>query len=416
MDNFFKNIKDNLENRPEPAFDERGWRDMENRLDRKRWGGAGMFAWALPIALAMLFLSNIFFFKKLNDANTKINNLELIADTIYKTRYIYQYDTVYHTSVETEYVTITKQIKPDFYTSQIAYKNLSENFYRSNQINTNHSSLTFAELKYLFDDEQEGESSNFVENSQDDQFVGLVATPFIGNPLFPLGYQSEFAQLAYLDVPAEDLKRRKRPLKKVGSSFLPINFQAGIMGGLAFPQYENVIESGGFSVGIYGAVIFSERIRLWTSASYYRVEFKSDEMGKTLGIPEITIPDDEYEFVEASINQPFYQYTLGLEYILLPKNKWSPYFGVGYALASMRSYEVGYDFEHITDNRELSEEEMVERNELISNMALFDAGVQVDLSNRIGFQLEGYYRWHGNNNGLLITNLFGVRTKLLYNF
>jgi len=405
MDDLFKNIKDNLDNRDEPSFNKGAWKDMEKRLDRKPWMGFGTVGWALPLALGLLFLSNIFFFKKLNDANEKISKIELKADTIHQTKYIYQYDTIYRQSVEKQYVVMT-QPRVDFYPLQAFNRNAPGFYSSSNKVDFAPIQLTFADLKNMFDEEI-GASDAFEKPR-------LSGIPYIGSNFRLLDENSNYPELSYLSPPAI-VKKKKRPFQKLAADVQPIDFQVGVIGGLAYPLHEQVAETSGFAFGIHSAMTFSEKIRMWAEVSYYKVEFKSDVMGEGLGIPEIPVPDD-YDFVEASVNQPFYQYVFGLQYIFNTKNDWNPYFGIGYTFASMRSYEVSYDFENDVDGFELSIEEMNDRSDLITNMVLFNAGVEGKLSKHIGLQLEGYYRWDGNKNGLLITDMLGIRSKLVYNF
>ncbi len=429
MDDFYKNIKDNLENRPEPPFNERAWQDMEKRLNTKPGNSIKAFGlfWFLPLVLGSLLLSNIFFYKKLNDANEKISHLEFRTDTIHQTHIIYQYDTIYRNSVKTEYVVISKQLPSNFYTSQASYFNHPSAYSnRSNWINTSLAPLTFAELKYLFEDEQVNETPFLAENNlltQENgespyasQSIALQVTPYLKTQRAPLIYESAPVVFSYLDPPADNKKVRKRPLQKLARDLQPTGFEIGMLGGFAFPQHHQVAETKGYSVGIYGAMSFSDNIRMWAETSYYKIEFKSNEIGKSLGIPEIELPDDDYKFHEASVHQPFLQYVLGLQYVFYPKNKWKPYFGLGYTVASMKPYEVSYDFNHVTDDLELSIEENIHRNDLIMNMALFKGGIEGKLANRIGLKLEGYYRWNGNKKGLVVTNIYGIRSLLIYKF
>ena len=413
MDDFYKNIKDNLESREEPQFDERAWKDMKKRLNKKPWNGTPIFGWfwVLPLALGSLFLSNIFFFKKLNEANEKISKLELKRDTIYETKYVYQYDTIYQQRVEKQYVVMT-QPHFDFYPSQLAYFNSSTNYSpQSNWVNSAQNSLTFAELKYLFDDENE---NPLTENSTLNTPSALFASPFIESDITKLKNDSEYPMLTYLDPVYH--KKKKRPFQKLAADIQPFDFQAGVLGGFAFPQHEQLAETKGYSVGIFGSMSFSNHIRMWGEGSYYKVEFKSNVMGESLGIPVIEVPDDNYEFNEASVHQPFLQYTLGLQYVFYPKNKWKPYFGVGYTFSSMLPYEVSYDFDHENDDLELSIEESIHRSETIMNMALITGGIEGKLSKRIGLKLEGYFRWNGNKEGLMVTNVYGIRSLLFYKF
>ena len=235
MDDLFKNIKDNLDNRPEPTFDKKAWQDMEKRLDKKPWRGGGLFAWALPVALAVLFMSNLFFFKKLNDANEKISKIELRADTIFQTKYIYQYDTLYRERVETQYVTLAPEVRY-FYIP-------SNNFASSKSRKTsNFAPANFSEMKHLFDDSSNENYHTLAENSSQANSVKEVA--FLTAELSPLAYESSETKLSLLDIPAEQ-KRKKRPFQKLASEMQPTGFQLGMIIGLAYPQHANVAETSG---------------------------------------------------------------------------------------------------------------------------------------------------------------------------
>ena len=212
------------------------------------------------------------------------------------------------------------------------------------------------------------------------------------------------------------MKARKRPLQKIARNLNPTGFQLGISGGLAFPQNEKISESRGYSFGIHGEMSFSKSLRLWLEANYYKVKFETHEADRKLGVPILPPPSDDYIFSDAHVVDPFIQYSIGLQYLFYAHKKWKPYLGLGYSAASLLPYEIRYDFIHATEDIDLSIQEEIDRYDFIMNMFLFSGGVEGELSKRLCFQLEGYYRWNGTNDGVVVPDILGLRSKFIYKF
>ena len=103
MDDFFQQFRENLENRPEPAFEERDWRGMERLLDEqgKKRPFAPAWWWVLPF-LILLLAANAFVLLEQRKANQKLSELASRRDTVYHTRVVYLTDTIYQTVVAGE--------------------------------------------------------------------------------------------------------------------------------------------------------------------------------------------------------------------------------------------------------------------------------------------------------------------------
>ena len=118
MDNFFKQFKENLDNLPEPAFEERDWQALAHRLSpqREKRPIATWVLWFLAPLFLMSLAANGFQYKTWKNAQKQIAWLEnrsetaktvvIQSDTIYKIHTIYEHDTVYKTKIlrETEIV------------------------------------------------------------------------------------------------------------------------------------------------------------------------------------------------------------------------------------------------------------------------------------------------------------------------
>lgn len=423
MDDFFKNIKDNLEDRQEPAFSEGAWRNMEKRLNKKPWRGIPFFTWVLPFVLISLFLSNLFFYKELNKANAKISQLEFKTDTIFKTQCIYHYDTVFSNQVETKYIAVSSPVRANVYRSTGYDFSIFELPLGSDWINRTRAPLTFSDLNDLFEGRIQSygqlvksQQLSTVQNDESPKSKLLQDFSFLPSKSSNLEYSSNLVGLRNVAIPAEAKKFRKRPVRKFVENLRPNGFRLGINGGLAFPRGKDLAEPEGYFYGIRMEFPFSENLRLWTEVSYFKVNFKTDVVDEKIGIPAPQPPSDLFAFSEAKVVQPFIEYGLGFQYLFYAHKKWKPYLGLGYTAASILPYEIRYDFAHVSENSELSIDKDVQRDGFISNMLLLNGGVEAKLSKKIHFQLEGYYRWNGSNGGVLIPDILGLKTKLIYKF
>ena len=120
MDNFFKQFKDNLDNQPEPVFEEHGWLSLEKKLTDKsdKRPLSSLLLWLLAPLFLMSLGTNGFQYNQLKNTQQKMTLLEnrfdsvshntvvFQSDTIFKIKTIYERDTVFKTKIlhETEIV------------------------------------------------------------------------------------------------------------------------------------------------------------------------------------------------------------------------------------------------------------------------------------------------------------------------
>src|SRR5262245_18424900 len=106
MEDFLRRFRENLERRPEPAFEERDWEDLHGRLDRhgKKRRPAAAWWW---VVLPFLLLSSgptAFFYHKMKEARRQIDAMAMKRDTVFLTRTISRADTIYRTRILREYL------------------------------------------------------------------------------------------------------------------------------------------------------------------------------------------------------------------------------------------------------------------------------------------------------------------------
>ena len=82
MNRFFTTIRDNLNNRPEPKFEENDWLALQEQLPQKptRSFGAAAIWWLLPFVIISLG-SNAFLFSELKSTKKMVTEIGFQKDT-----------------------------------------------------------------------------------------------------------------------------------------------------------------------------------------------------------------------------------------------------------------------------------------------------------------------------------------------
>lgn len=415
MDDFFKQFRDNLENRPEPAPEERDWQDLKKRLDqhgKKR--GAG-FAWWWLALLLLLGLNGAFFYE-LRKANQKIHVLEIQRDTIYKTQVIYQTDTIYKTRVirETvvEYRTIDLAGNPDYFTKNNGLKITDQGNNKDSLKNMIAENNGLKSLETPNAALQSFDSAGYnaipkiqiaVTDFENIQKLGFdfLAIPNPGLPTMP-------------DEPI--LRKQKKTLSQRLYAMRPKGFQLGISAGGAFPFSEQVTPIAGFSMGLQGIVELSPTLQLWTDATFLNTSFETDRMDASIGVPPVEPPSDEFTFLLAEVPQPSLQFSIGMQYFFNPKNKVQPFIGAGVGAVSLLSHEIIYEFENKTLDIEWSLDKAVPRSDILTNFWFARAGLAYKISEHLQWQILGTYRGNWKTKDIQFPQLFGLQMGVNYRF
>ncbi|GEM_PF-909160 len=420
MDEFFKQFKDNLENRAEPVPEEHDWRDMEKRLDQHGKKRPAGFAWwwlALPLLLLLLGLNGAFFWE-LRKANQKIYTLEIQKDTIYKTQVIYQTDTIYKTRVIRE--TVVEYSVIDL-TGTTAYFRTKNGGLKTTDKEKNNATI----LKNITS-ESNGLNSITTPNIT---FQPLDSSNYKGIPENKM-LLTDFDKIKKLDydslaIPSRDLpkmsdefvvKKAKKTLPQHLYSMRPKAFQLGIHGGGAFPFSDKVAPIVGYSAGLQGIIEFSPSLQLWADATYVKTSFETDRMDATIGVPLVEPPSDDFTFLLAEVPQPSLQFSLGMQSFLNTKGKVQPFIGAGIGAVSLLPHEIIYEFRDQTLGIEWSIDKAVPRGETLTNFWMARAGLAYKISEHLQGQFIGTYRgnWKGTN--VQFPQVLGIQAGLNYRF
>jgi len=453
-EDFYKSIKENLENRQEPSFREEAWEAMEQQLIEAEqlettsvWTGR----LALPLLLLLLGMagSNFWFYQQLH--KVKNNLLYVQTDTIYKSQVIIQTDTIYQTKLIEEIVTVNTNIlsPPSVENQGISnFQNISDKISSSingtdiqnhityfnkqfqqqatqysiaspywknrstiNPISSNNWNVLNGVISNsLITNTKPIEEETIVYNDLNSSTFPVIHLPLLSQPFFTSNLNN-----TPIDIELPFVKQQKT-LQQRMYQIRPKTFHLGLLGGVAITDHKDLEHKGGYTFGLNATIGFTSNFRLWSEASFTELEYSSIIIDPALGIPSIDLPKDNFVFQFAEVNQPAYQFGAGFQYLLNARKKWKPYVGIGYGVVALVPYEVAYEFTDLNSNVDLILEQDVKRKKLLKDHIMLKTGLEYDFTKRWAFQLDGMYRKGNENMGLSSPNVWSVRSGLIYKF
>ncbi len=415
MEDFLKQFRKNLEDHPEPLYNERDWHDMARRLDHDSQKPTRPFAWWwAAAALAFLLLgSNILFFREIREANQKLAVLETRVDTVYNTRVVYMTDTVYMNNNEYASTVTTGH--------SAKQKSAYENKWKSTILDFAHVFNPSSTITDPYSKPNDNTVAAYWQQAQNEKF---------SNREIPIDWRNkdisfvEMLGLNQLDIDDPNLtlndagpfdKKQKKNLRYYLYHMQPKSFSAGLLGGWVYPFTDKIVTEQGYSFGLEGNTWLSPNLNLWINASFSNYQFQSDTMDITLGVPKKVFEDDEI-FIDADGKRPVLQYSMGMQYYFNADKKWRPFLGMGIASAQLLSYNINYEYFDKNTNVEMDVKQKINGRQLNSTFALLHAGIEYKITDQWSWQLRTGYRAHFAETNFHSPKLFNVLTGVNYHF
>jgi len=425
MDDFFKSMKDQLENRPEPEFRESAWDALNSRLDATNPVPARSRRYWWTAALLLLLLGSTFcnywFYRQLKSTETAgAKEIRIYqTDTIHHTRHIYHTDTVFQSrivKVPAQAVIAGFDPSGQYFLSQSSFSRLDERFAFS-ESPPNLSLFSSLSRSPLFSSGPGYKTVASKYSGEDNSSLLNRFTLFYGLPQAVDELESPERKAPDTDVGlVAKIETRKSFGKRLIYGLKPKRFYVGPTLGGVYPVHSDLRNQKGFSVGLQAAVSFSNQFRVWAEATYLRVAYTTTQIESLRGVPAITPPSSNFDFINAGVPQPALQYSLGIHYTLINSGKWRPYAALGFSTLTLLPFEVTYKFEDVLNNLELTLEQKVDRKRQFSQHTLAKLGLETYLNDHWSLQLESIYRMSLETQGATNTNLFGLRVGALYRF
>ena len=434
MDNFFDDLKNNLNNRPEPEFEDSAWLAMEKKMqppkERKRYFGG---LWLMLFTIPFIFASG-YSYLQMKEAQAAVNEMELqiVRDTVYSTRTVYVRDTIYQStpiarskSLKSSNPFIASYSLPLFSDYPfLKIKNTKNNFTYL-PFNNNSSSFRAGVLSFS--------NSNSLLTYRNNSMIGSDSKPQKETPNNKTSRNLEVVLLSSLEIGfversqqfpitmnlqevaiLKKSKWRKRRIQ-IANMMRPKSFRLGFGGGYIYPTNENLSNRSGYALNLQGEVGFNENLSMWIDFSYLQLHLETESMEDEFGIPSIPLPNDDYIFDNATTDQPLLQYSVGMQYLFRTNKKLRPFLGAGISLISPQPYEVEYDYEDLAGNEIVVPKDYSNQG-ISSNQWIMKTGLEYKFGKRWSSQLEGYYRTSWKEGDNITPNILGVNTRLLYQF
>ena len=430
MDNFFKQFKDNLDNQPEPVFEEHDWLSLKRKLTDKsdKRPLSSLLLWLLAPLFLMSLGTNGFQYNQLKNTQQKMTLLEnrfdsvshntvvFQSDTIFKIKTIYERDTVFKTKILHETEIVYVPFYKDSLNMVTLLKNSSDDFKTSDELKQPYPKEalnTFAFLKNSSGDLKSPDELKLHEvlSNKTLNFKTLENLKTLQPPLLKLKKPNDLLNLDLKPIVLIPKKTWKERLE----SLRPKDFSGGISAGLAYPMSDISSKPSGYAFGLQGAVSFSPNLSLWADAHYMQLSYKTDRMNDAIGIPVIPPPSNDFSFNLVTVSQPSLQYMAGLRYHFDSKKRLQPYLGLGYGAVTLLPYEVDYEFKNGSLGTVWEITQKINKQVTQWGFLLFDVGFEKRIAQHYRWQIGANYRLKLSNSAQSY-RLFGLKTGIFYDF
>ncbi len=387
MKDFFDQFRDNLAGRPEPEFDPQDWQNLEKRLDEspvQRRLALPLLGWRwLPFALLLLGTNTAFWLELRRAAHT-IERLENSRDTVFVTTVIPQKDTVWLSTVQ--YRTLVApwpKAKQDAKEQQagntaptIGQKGFAEQKPQEFPAAQPGKSPFINENQKLISDSA---NTSLTVGASPERATATFADTTFAPAQVPAANSPDIPSIA--DSLAEETRAAKLPSRRKTFeehliALRPKTFTALASGGLAMPPRAGRHLKPGYTLGLAAEIGFSKNLRLWADVHFQQNHLKTTSMDAALGVPPVVPPNDDLVFTEATADEKFRQFSLGMAHVFRPLGHWRPLIGVGWGIRFAQGYDLSYDFENHAQGISWKYETEVRPADGQTQFALLRAGVE----------------------------------------
>ena len=430
MDNFFEHIKDNLENRPEPAFKEADWIAMSKKLDDTKVSNKRPFPWIwlMPLFCIPLIFSNFYLYNKLQNQDnysSQLTSKNIQNEIPIVEKIILKHDTIYID----KFITRTKVVyKEVFINSENRTVNLHPNeefIFTSNTTSFDKvidNSSSFGQKIWNLKHPQNKTNTTF-NTSQDLKsfYSSLDNLPLKKLERLNINRGEQFPNLASVEF------TKKIPLIKKMNKWLPSDFSIGLFASINQAYINQLDEFNSQSFGISFKSHFNDNLSLFLDFSYhsnnYKLEVEQENNNGDIEfnsccVPIIESSTDNFSLNEIKVHAPYLQQSLGLTYQFRKNKKFRPLLGMGITNISYLKNEVNYKFEeNVPDDQEEFEiKNTINQTTNSLNYITINSGIGYYFDNNFSLQIDAFFRKKLQEKQDLQTDLFGVRTSFYYNF
>lgn len=213
-----------------------------------------------------------------------------------------------------------------------------------------------------------------------------------------------------LEKQAKKEKTRRLPIIK------PIKiagYDIGVSSGLAIIDGKDILRKDGFSIGGRGGILLGERWKILGEVEYVALSYEVSKI-TGLDIPTIAPPTVNDELKEVHVGQPYWHYSLGLQYALT-RTRLKPYIGISALGQSKLEEKFEYQFENKLTKEDVFVKTMRNDNSFQMPFLRLQAGAEYPIFGKIKAQVETSYDVNIGNVPQF-KPLWQVKGAILYRF
>lgn len=396
MDDFLQSLRRELEGQEAPPFNEGSWRRMQRRLRRRpMYRNRGLWLALLLLLLPLLWLLWQYGPAPAADQHT----VEVIADTVYRTRVIYRTDTVYLSG---------RTYRP----ALPHWAGLS--MHRPAFPNSFQPAVDFS-APFAISHLRSGAGGSAVGTATASPAGRAAAgTGQLPLPDFRVSHPERPDLRDYASLPLTAFERRSRWLTRLLHRVEPAGVRLGLAGGYFYPSYAGLGEERGLGAALQASLVLSDRFDLRWEMGYADLLYQTSLSDDRLGIPVAAPPAPQLVFREVSVRQPALQFELGIHYRQPVRGRWHPFAELAYGAVDLMTAEAIYEFEDPATGQEVLLERNVSDNRLVYQQLIGKAGIGYRPGARWTWELSAQWRRTISRQEPQFFDIIGLRTSLLY--
>ncbi len=430
MDNFYQNIKDNLENQPEPKYDPNDWVAMESKLDNSTQPTTNWLRyWYVPF-LFILLASQCFLYTKWRSSMKQVDTLNgrLSAflehnlrgsDTLFISQTTHARDTIYidrslSFSNTTRIPTYANKHQSTFPNTHLGFPLLSplklgstmnmqiaqaaNSFNQFSQLNRKTSELKKEKHQVI-----SGKSSDLNQDKPDQialnplniSRLGFLDKPQTIDPLLRHAAQNRPENHSFIKYKKRLFDEFKLQEVSVDVGLGPLNTKDYIF------DYKNEIAT---SLG--ANLRFSKSVEFWLGATFSVSSFEVEDLDET-SIPQIDPPTPELEFKLVESNRLRLLYSIGMMYTHPTSKRWRPQVGIGLNASHIFAHDRFYEYQNPITQAEWTLEQNIPAQFNIADYAVLKAGIKYAITRdwRSFIRYNYYHGLHGQLNSPAMQSL-----------
>lgn len=440
-DNFDKIFGDKLKAGKDFPFSEEKWEKMEGRLDtylaerkqKRRWvllflplmilfGLLGAGAWALRDAQ-----------RSIQDLTNEVKALRLekqpitqtpsvskmqadpqpvvqTGTTVYHPIVVTRYDTVFQTVIVRRELSDIDQNKQDVFSyskkekEQVVISNFelkSEStisdrveegsVHTKRRLDNTVNRPTNNDLKTL--------NKTVLTEKEKDDVIKKDTEPTQTNNAEQSDLVTKVGSLSKKDEKVEETAETKQEKKEdiAEKAAVPIikpikapRFEIGASVGAVILGGKNIIQQDAYTISGRAGILLNDRFKIVAEAQYLSLKYAIDEILDADDVPTINAPAKNYVLKQVGVEQPFWHYSLGLEYALSPK-RLKPF--VGLSIFGQAKLQEKFEYQFQSLRRRSDVYVYKDRNEdtFQTPFLRLRAGVEYPIYRKIKAQAESSY-------------------------